>query len=236
MADYSLTPTRPPVAPSVGAVSTWSKKTANGLVPIAERLSSRPKTCACCRVSLGKNWRRRDESIPQAGIDYRDFDRMQTEHRAESAYRRDSTPAWLFNDAALKEVLCGAIWRWIFLGNAGKCPPLRKNNLVELKRAADVEWSKICATRTGHTREYRAMRKAVERCGGVAQLIAKLLWLYRTGANSVAIAQETGLSATAVRQRLLRMRLLAKRLGIERQKPGMPIAPVIHYGPATRAV
>lgn len=165
----------------------------------------------------------------EAGIDWRDYERMQTQHRSETAYQQH--PSWLFDDDKLKDVLCALIWTWLHKGHCN-CPALLKTNLVELKRAADVQWAYVSNTQWGHTKEYRQLRKAVEHCGGFAQLIAKILWLYRTGANSVAIAQETGLSPVAIRQRLWRARQLAIKLGIEKKVDGCPrIPPVIYYTP-----
>ncbi|HEV2522978.1 MAG TPA: hypothetical protein VGT24_11405 [Candidatus Acidoferrales bacterium] len=61
----------------------------------------------------------------------------------------------------------------------------------------------------------RALKRAVKQSGGIAPLFAKILWLYRMGANSCEIAASTGLTPWAVRARLWRIRRIARRLNLE---------------------
>jgi hypothetical protein len=150
-----------------------------------------------------------------AGIDFGDYQRsMQTQYRALTTYRKGGVPIWLYDMAKIRLVLCQVVWDWIFnsRGGGGECPPLLKNNLVELQRAADVAWARYDAMQPRREKEPRALRRAVKQCGGIVPLLVKVLWLYRLGENSCAIAAETGLKPAAVRQRLHRVRHIADRL------------------------
>src|SRR5713101_1652962 len=151
----------------------------------------------------------------ESGLAWDDRERMQIENRISVAARRGGVPTWLYDMDKVRMVLCQAVWTWIFTGGAGECPPLLRNSLVELTRAADVAWARYANTHVGGTKEGRALARAVKRCGGIVPLLVKLLWCYRLGWDSCAIAAETGLNPVAVRQRLSRMRGIARRLKLD---------------------
>lgn len=144
-------------------------------------------------------------------LSYDDRERFHVQHHAITTFRKGGTPLWLFDMDKLRLVLCQCVWDWIFAGGAGECPLLLKNSLTELQRAADVQFARSAATQ--HTKEVRALKRGVERSGGIVPLLVKILWMYRLGENSCAIAAATGLSPWGVRQRLWRMRRIASKLG-----------------------
>jgi len=150
----------------------------------------------------------------ERGIAYQDYARgMHTQFRSPTTYRKGGPPVWLYDTKKLRMVLCEMIWAWICTSStSGTCPPLLKNNLVELQRAADVQWARYDAMQPRRCKEANSLRRAVKESGGILPLLVKVLWLYRLGENSCAIAAETGLKPAAVRQRLLRMRRIADRL------------------------
>jgi hypothetical protein len=151
----------------------------------------------------------------ESGLSWDDRESIQIENRSPVATRKGGVPLWLFKMENIRLVLCEVVWQFIFYGHAGECPPLLKNNLAELTRAADVQWARYAATHVGRTKEGKALARAVKRCGGIVPLLAKLLWGYRMGWDSCAIAAETGLTPAAVRQRLSRMQIIARRLGLD---------------------
>jgi hypothetical protein len=169
---------------------------------------------APCGIRISGSCRMKTVSI-SSRLSYDDRQRIQVQWRALTTYRKGGVPLWLYDQRKLKTVLCQMVWQFVIADQyQGLCPALLQTSWIELQRAADVKWARLSATE-GRSKEVRALRRAVKQSGGIVPLFVKVLWLYRTGANSCAIAAATGLTPWAVRQRLWRIRRIARRLNLE---------------------
>jgi hypothetical protein len=143
-------------------------------------------------------------------VDYQELG--QTRERSVFTFRKDY-PEFLFDDRKLRLVLCQLVWNLAKDGrNAGRVPENLANDLGMMKLIGDVAWLRYCQSQSKDTREAVAFKTAVTKCGGILNLFTIVLWSYRMGASSCEIAESTGMSPVAVRQRLLRIRRLAQKL------------------------
>lgn len=159
----------------------------------------------------------RPDDIRGHGIDWGDLRAhdsratLRIDRHAAVTHRNGGVPLWLYTFGKIRLVLAQVIWDWIIGGKGGDCPPLLRESWRELRRAADVHWARYIEM-NGRTKEGRGLKRAVEKCGGILNLLVAILWRYRLGANSCEIADATGLTPVAVRIRLHRLNLIARQL------------------------
>lgn len=150
------------------------------------------------------------------GIAWTDYSRMATITRRNEGYvhRRAGTPAWAYEIDKVRRVIAACVWRFTFQSRI-PLPETFARDWRSLKEAADREFERHANNLAGET-EVRALRKVVEKCGGLAEMYAAVLWRsWRLGEDSVTVAEALHMTPVAVRVRLQRIRMTAKRLGFE---------------------
>jgi hypothetical protein len=146
----------------------------------------------------------------QNRIDYNEFSRFQTSEHKTFQYRPEQ-PDWLNSEEKLRKVLAQLVWNLARPGqNAGRVPDVLVDDLATLRLVADVAFLNWC--RNKPTREVENFARAVLRAKGILQLFSLILWGYRMGLSSPEISEQTGMSPVCIRQRLFRIRKIARKL------------------------
>lgn len=148
----------------------------------------------------------------ETGLSWIDYSRMGTiKRRNEGHVRRQIIPAWVFEPEKLRRVLAACIWRFVFQSRV-PLPETFARDWRALKEASQREWERYANNQ--RFREARQLGKAVEKCGGLAEVYAGVIWRsWRLGQDSVTVGEALYMTPVAVRARLQRIRLAAKWLG-----------------------
>lgn len=158
--------------------------------------------------------RRNRPASAETGIAWTDYERMGTIKRRNEGHvhRRVGTPAWAYEIEKVRRVVAACVWRFTFQSRAA-LPETFARDWRALKEAADREFARYANNQAGE-KEVRALAKAVEKCGGLAEMYAGVIWRsWRLGQDCVTVAEALHMTPVAVRVRLQRIRLTAKWLG-----------------------
>jgi hypothetical protein len=192
-----------PAARNAIAPSIASSRMAGGAVKILRKTESRARLYTS---------RRERKTMSDHQISFEDFARFQTSERS-TFVRRKYQPEWLNSEEKLRLMLAQLIWQLHCpYRTAGRVPAALASDLETLRLVSTVLFIQWAQNQKTVTKEFEAFARAVVHCGGVLQLFALILWAWRCGEDSPTIAAKTGMTPTAVRQRLFRIRKLADKL------------------------
>jgi hypothetical protein len=149
----------------------------------------------------------------KTGISYEDYNRMGTERHEMRAAK--FVPAFAANDAQFRRVILARCWRYVARGPMPENLKLADIDRKCTEKALNAEFGFETTTPAHQAKAARHMA-IIQRCGGYASFCSAIAYRgWRLRWNSLAIAEEMGLTSEHVRQTLSRLVHIAEELGYE---------------------